>query len=93
MKIEELESYLGYIKYNSTDVYGRNYDNTPTWVYQSFGERQNGVYGYWLMDANSSENQSRMWYMDYDGMVNTGNISGTGKGVRPVINLLKSAIE
>ena len=63
-----------------------------TWVYQNFGNGQNDVYGYWTMTPNSDDSSS-VWRVNSSGKVSSNIVREDLNGVRPVINLLKSAIE
>ena len=70
-------------------------ENTSSWVYQNFGENQNRPYGYWTMTPNTDRpdgSSSYVWYIYSLGQVNSSYVD-SGRGVRPVINLLKSVIE
>ena len=94
--LEELQQNLGI----STTMVATWYDvdaiNTPTWVYQNFGDQSNNVYTYWTM-TSSPDSSFRLWCVILDGHGSSGNVIGSSVynnyGVRPVINLLKSAIE
>ena len=89
--VDELESNLGYTKRTGTDIYDYNSENTPTWVYQNFGDQSKNVYSYWTMTPNHDDS-SRMLYVDWRGRVESDRISSYLNGVRPVINLLKANI-
>ena len=85
---DELQNNLGW----SITWRGPEENGVPNWVYQDFGENQNNVYGYWTMTP--SENYSSfVWRVHSDKTLNTDVVSTNTRGVRPVINLLKSAIE
>ena len=67
-------------------------DNTPTWAYKNFGEKNGKVYnGYYTM---TSYNFSYAWAVDnYGWLRHDGSKDNDYYGVRPVINLLKLSIE
>ena len=65
--------------------------NVPTWVYQNFGSTQNNVYGYWTMTP-ASDSSSSVWIAGGNALTYELVMSDM-RGVRPVINLLKSAVE
>ena len=73
------------------EQYGIIKDVAPTWIYQNYGENQNGVYAYWTMTPNSKVS-SYVWYVDSSGRLSYHNVDANILGVRPVINLLKSSI-
>ena len=81
---EELFSNLGYDT-NQTTADGHPVPTTdvPSWVY-------NRNYHYWGMDSYN-DSSSNVYSIDYDGRL-SGNLVVNSDVVRPVINLLKSAI-
>ena len=97
IKLEELESNLGYQKTADTNQY-RDIDykyitsgTTPYWAYNI------NINGYWTMTP-VVEKSSLVWKVNRWGNIMGGNsygstVSSTSNGVRPVINLLKTAIE
>lgn len=90
--IDELMSNLGYSWSINSGSWPIANNNVPTWVYQNFGEGQNNVYAYWTMSKYANTNDS-VWYVSRYGNLNQIQPYGTSYAVRPVINLLKSAIE
>lgn len=65
-------------------------------IYQGFGENENGVGGYWTMDTVpsaivSTKTNDALWYVSKYKRLNT-TFSYFSQSVRPVINLLKSSI-
>ena len=62
-----------------------------SWVHQNFGDQSKNVYGYWTMTPYPN-NSSFVWYVSGSNILGYGPVSNT-YGIRPVINLLKSAIE
>ena len=97
--LDELQQNLGVSTTIIDSWYDVSMENTPTWVYQNFGENPTNSwwYGYWTM-TSSANHPSSAWDVRQSGRVddtygqNYNNIILDG-GVRPVINLLKSAIE
>ena len=87
---EELQTNLGYATEMTGSYYEYSATNTPSWVYQNFGENQNNVYGYCTMTPRS-ENSFGVWRVSGTGNLDYGSVY-SGDGVRPVINLLKSNI-
>ena len=92
---DDLENKFGYAEFDVPcggcgAKYWEKSANTPTWVYSGFGEDQNNVTGYWTMmpDAISA---SDVWHVLSGGSLGNGSF-GSYRGVRPVINLLKSNI-
>ena len=73
--------------------YAIDTQNTPTWVYQNFGTN---VSGYWTMSP-VVDNSAKVWSVRSDAKVGTAPVHyvgpSLGYGVRPVINLLKSAVD
>ena len=81
---DEIISNLGYEYQESSPSGWHITENTPTWVYGS---------SYWSMtpDANNPLN---VRYVNTDGDLYSLDVRyGNSNGVRPVINLLKSAIQ
>ena len=62
-----------------------------SWILNNYGGNQNNVYGYWTMTPYSN-NSSNVYKLDPHGYINH-NVAYYNTGVRPVVNLLKSAIE
>ena len=101
IQMSELQQNLGVSTEMLNSFYDMDVNNTPAWVYQNFGERQydydyqTRLSGYWTMTQNS-DNQHDVFIVEshqkvyYYGYIVLDEI---GSGVRPVINLLKSAIE
>ena len=85
---DELNGNLGWVNLNKAAKSDNENSNVPNWVYQNFGSSV-----YWTMtpDANKSSNFRCVTSNGYLGSIEVHNI-GTGSGVRPVINLLKSNI-
>lgn len=85
--VNELQTNLGYNNHAKTS-------KTPEWVYNDFGDTRNGTYTYWTMDADTSRNY-HIWivYGLGDGQITWREVYRTEEQVRPVINLLKSAIQ
>ena len=84
---EDLYNNLDYEAYdNGSTILRRPSENTPSWVY-------NSGYWYWTMSAKE-DSASNVWYVYGDGNLYDLDVSGNGLYgvVRPVINLLKSAI-
>ena len=94
---EELNANLGWVNLNNTAKTDNENANVPIWVYQNFGELSdysNNLYGYWTMTAHPKDSSS-VWTVYIDGQVsviNDDNVNSSYRGVRPVINLLKSSI-
>ena len=63
-----------------------------SWISQNFGGGQNHVSGYWTMSSNDLPSYG-VWYIYLPGTILQSGVDYTLHGVRPVINLLKSAIE
>ena len=96
--LAELTENLGYIKRNNTLMYDYSPTNTPSWVYQGFGERENdwSLQGYWTMSTYPDGGLGIWkvaWASQYGTRIVESRIDTGYIGVRPVINLLKSAIE
>ena len=63
-----------------------------SWVHQNFGDQSKNVYAYWTMTPHP-DYSSRVWCVDSYGQVYDLNVFNyDGRGVRPVINLLKANI-
>ena len=96
---DELMTNLGYTE---TEVYipGPNIyqtkilysATTPDWVYSNYGEGENNVYKYWTMTPEGDSIE--VYAINQNGELNTQHACAynSGVGVRPIINLLKSAI-
>ena len=81
---EDLYNNLDYEVYiNGTTILRRPSESTPSWVY-------NSNYWYWTMSPDSA---SYVWRVYNNGNLDHDNVYNNRNGVvRPVINLLKSAI-
>ena len=80
--LDELTSNLGYdISINTSPS---QKGETPSWVY-------NSNYYYWTI-SQYEDSASNVWNVYSNGYLNGSNVSGSNGVVRPVINLLKSAI-
>ena len=73
--------------------------NVPQWIYLNYGGELRNVQGYWTMSSCSDNSRVKaiyFWDEQYTGniyyLVSDYSIY-SASGVRPVINLLKSAIE
>ena len=94
----ELNEDLGWINLQATAQTDNENANVPAWIYQNFGDRSKNVNGYFTMTPLPDQS-SRVWYVIDSGKLGRGGVEnneygGLGRiGVRPVINLLKSAIE
>ena len=90
IKQEELQGNLGYSTEITASYYEYSSENTPTWVYQNFGDTSKNVYGYWTMTPHPDYSYL-VWCVN--GRLDSNYVSnGYNVGVRPVINLLKSSI-
>ena len=92
----ELQNYLGLIDPNSTiGLEGSENANVPSWVYQDFCTNCSGESSYWTMTPDSSGGLrvNVIYKCGYYVRLSTYNVHSTNVSVRPVINLLKSAIE
>ena len=92
-KLKEIDGYkirLATIDELCTDIncFSSRYES---WILNNYGGNQNNVYGYWTMTPYSN-NSSNVYKLDPHGYINH-NVAYYNTGVRPVINLLKSAIE
>ena len=84
---EDLYNNLDYEVYiNGTTILRRPSESTPSWVY-------NSNYWYWTMSPYN-DSAYRVWNVYGNGNLDHDNVSNSYGGgvVRPVINLLKSAI-
>ena len=93
------EELIGNLGYDENHKSAGDYivtENVPTWVYRDFFDQGSNARGYWTMTPNSNSSAS-MLFVSLTGQVYTSySVLGTtnsGDGVRPVINLLKSAID
>ena len=85
LKYEDLYNNLDYEAYdNGSTILRRPSESTPSWVY-------NSNYYYWTMSAKE-DSASIVWSVGNDGGLNSGYVNNSDGVVRPVINLLKSAI-
>ena len=90
---DELFNKMGYDANNSSANLGFNFyktENVPAWVYQNFKPEINYVYRYWTMTPGPDSNN--VWYINSYGELSGMCIYCIDNGVRPVINLYKSAI-
>ena len=90
--LEELQQNLGVSTIINQSWYDASTENSLSWVYQNFGDQNKNVYGYWTM-TSVPDYSSYSWYVRSDGHVELEGVNYMDNGVRPVINLLKSAIE
>ena len=82
---EELFDNLGYeIQTCGTDECKKYTEKTPNWVY-------NSNYYYWTMSPEE-DSASHVWNVYYSGSLGNFDVFDYYGVVRPVINLLKSAI-
>ena len=81
---DELTTNLGYSLKTGDTSYTATADVTPSWVY-------NSNYWYWTM-SQSEDSTSSVWRVDGYGRLSNGSVYYNAGVVRPVINLLKSAI-
>ena len=72
--------------------YYQKTSTTPSFVYSNFGEKQNNVGGYWTMTPDANNASQVWWFVSSGGRLYTYIVDSGISGVRPVINLLKSAI-
>ena len=93
--LDELIS-LGLLRKSSVSYYNIDVQNTPEWLYKNFGENRNNVSNYWTMTPYNgpySGSGYRMWCMNfYSSGVSYCDVRSSNVGVRPVINLLKTAL-
>ena len=90
--LNELQENLGISKATSTTWYTIDKSKTPDWVYEPLVNYQNNVSGYWTMTPNPTT--SFYVFKVYSTSVAFNEYATTSEAaVRPVINLLKSAIE
>ena len=84
---DELINNLGWTSGLGTSATAEGND-VPTWVYSGYGDNLSYVQGYWTMtqDDNDVNNVSS------NGSISHMSVTSGNQGVRPVINLLKSAI-
>ncbi len=87
----ELNENLGWVNLQVTAKTDNENANVPTWVYKNYGENQNQVWGYWTMTPHP-DYSSNVWRVKDAGHLGDSSVSYY-YGVRPVINLLKNAIE
>ena len=84
---DELTDELGYEKASSGTIMPSSNGDTPNWVWNSGNNA-----GYWTM-SGVADSTDRAWYvLGNDGGLLGSNVSNNYGSVRPVINLLKSAI-
>ena len=93
---DELQNNLGYATELTLSWYDYNYENTPNWVYENYGEintpeYQNNIYGYWTMTPYSV-GSSETWSVGISRYLYHNTVDTDSRSVRPVINLLKSSI-
>jgi hypothetical protein len=63
-----------------------------SWVYQNFGDKSKNVYGYWTMTPHPDYSYRVLSVASLGQVSSYYHVGGSGSGVRPVINLLKSNI-
>ena len=80
--LDELLGDLGYTMEILTNGYPKINENVPTWIYQNGST-------YWTMTPTPNGD---LYVVDYSSLSSQG-VSSLTTNVRPVINLLKSAIE
>ena len=86
---DELTDELGYEKASSGTIMPSSNGDTSNWVWNSGNNA-----GYWTM-SGVADSTDRAWYVigSNGGLGNYGSVDSFRNGsVRPVINLLKSAI-
>ena len=83
---DELTDELGYEKASSGTIMPSSNGDTPNWVWNS----ENGA-GYWTMSAQG-DGTTEAWCVLGDGGLSNKVLYDNSGVVRPVINLLKSAI-
>ena len=83
---DELTDELGYEKASSGTIMPSSNGDTPNWVWNSGNNA-----GYWTMSGVADSTYLAWCVFDDGGLYNVGVNYHTGS-VRPVINLLKSAI-
>ena len=92
--LNELLNNLGYETTDVATLYEYDESNTPSWVYQNFGEggysNYNGIDSYWTMEEYGS---SLTYIVPVKRPICVQPVNSGSTGVRPVINLYKSAIE
>ena len=100
--MEELQDNLGVSRTIHDSWYTFSSEDTPLWVDNNFGEGQNNVRGYWTMTPYANDSRYALNVKNFGGRTYTSGVhywhAGTVEsdkynGVRPVINLLKNAIE
>ena len=88
---EELEENLGWK--SGLGTYANTTGNSvPKWVYSSYGEDENKVMGYWTMSVKFASFENMAWRVNFSSHSGTAVLNHYLYGVRPVINLSKSAI-
>ena len=87
---DELVSNFGFEKRYSSgyNLHFVKSDSTPVWIYRNFGERQQ----FWTMTPYN-DNDISVYYVSNSGKADRTGVNDINSGVRPVINLLKDAIE
>ena len=82
---DDLVDNLGYTITNENTWYTPTADVTPSWVY-------NSKYYYWTMSQREDSTDS-VWFVYPDGDVNDYYVHYCAGSVRPVITILKSALQ
>ena len=90
--LEELQQNLGVSTTINASWYDVSTEDSLSWVYQSFGDQSKNVLGYWTMTSHPNYS-SVVWGVGSYGMINENGVNNYNSGVRPIINLLKSAIQ
>lgn len=87
----ELRTNLGWTNLDKKATDSSN--NVPTWVYSDIGDVNNGnVKGFWTMSQFLGSTESGVLCSNGNSSWLNCNVYGFSRGVRPVINLLKSSI-
>ena len=85
---DELTDELGYEKASSGTIMPSSNGDTPNWVWNSGNNA-----GYWTMSGVADSAECAWCVFGYNGGLNDYGVGYSSFGsVRPVINLLKSAI-
>ena len=98
LTVDELISNLGLVNPNNTVITNNENANVPTWIYLDIGSNPNNYsheFAYWTMTPfadNSSDVRNVEQMHNREGHIKSSSVIYPN-GVRPVINLLKSAIE
>ena len=82
---DDLVDNLGYVSTDLNTLYAPTADVTPSWVY-------NSNYEYWQM-SQYEDSTSYVWNVGRSGYVGIDNVYHSSGSVRPVITILKSALQ